>query len=142
MTMNWWNSIMMSLQLSISSLAVTGAMVLTMAWVMLRPIIPGTRVGMSHGTMDGTVLGTGIRLGIMDTLTGVFITGVGRIIALGITAIGIVPIGDGVITMDGMATIPVGASLITLADLITAAITGWLMVIVQEWQPIATAVDV
>ena len=108
----------------------------------LHPIIPGTRVGMSHGTMDGTVLGTGIHPGI----TGITILGTGGgdglITALGITATGVRLIGD--ITMAGAigagtTAMPIGTSLIVLVEATSRVTTG--LNIVPDWPTTVTDAD-
>lgn len=89
-------------------------MALTMVGVMLHPIIPGTLAGIIPGTPvgAGTVLGAGIRPGIMVT------TGVGTMVTTvptGITLAGVL-MDYGAMTMDGitMATTMVGTMLIAM----------------------------
>ena len=85
------------------------------AGVTLRTIIPGTRVGMILGTLDGTVLGAGIRPGIMAHGTGV-----------GTTAPGIAPVGDG--TMHGI--------------MVGMAAIGTIGLELRQFVPLAPATDV
>lgn len=115
---------MTSLHPLTSSLAVIMAMPLPMAG--LRPTTPGTRDGMSRGTL--AIIVPGMADGMIPGLT-LIMAGIHR----GITAIGMVPhCGDGttggpglgttlgVDTMDGMT----GTSLITIGPVMTMAVTS------------------
>lgn len=111
----------------------------------LRPIIPGTRVGMSHGTPVGIVPGTrGTVPGAIAGMVPVCGTG-----TTGAIVPGTLPIGDGTTVGAGMATTGAGmATMITtmpIGDIAAMAITvaTWVaraLAQEQDSQPIATDV--